>query len=67
MSPAGWKALKRISDLRFYVECLTNDQRKILAARYLRKTPPRHRNQLLQVPIDQLAFCEVFSWETYGW
>ena len=67
MSTTGQKAQKRLSDLRFYVECLTPPERSILAARYIRKIPPRHRKYLLRrMTIAQLAFCEVFSLETYG-
>lgn len=66
-STAGQKAQKRISDLRFYVECLTPPERSLLAVRYVCKIPPQHRKYLLRrMGIARLAFCEVFSRETYG-
>jgi hypothetical protein len=58
----------RLEKLQFYVDCLTNVERSKLAARYLRKVPRKHRAFLLRkLTIAQLAFCEVFSKETYGW
>lgn len=67
MSIAGQKAQRRLDTLRFYVDCLTPAERSILAARYLRKTPPQYHRFLLRLSIAQLAFCEVFSRDTYGW
>jgi hypothetical protein len=62
------QARSRLEKLRFYVDCLTNVERSRLAARYLRKVPARHRRYLLRkLSIVELALCEVFSWETYGW
>lgn len=62
------KATARLEKLQFYVDCLTNVERSKLAARYLRKVPAKHRAFLLRTrTISQLAFCEVFSKETYGW
>ncbi|ALC16662.1 hypothetical protein DSOUD_1890 [Desulfuromonas soudanensis] len=58
----------RLEKLHFYVDSLTNVERSKLAARYLRKIPSQYRLELLQrSTIAQLAFCEVFSRETYGW
>jgi hypothetical protein len=58
----------RLEKLQFYVDSLTNVERSKLAARYLRKVPKQHRAFLLRTrTIAQLAFCEVFSKETYGW
>lgn len=67
MSISGQKAQRRLDTLRFYVDCLTPAERSILAARYLRKTPPQYHRFLLRLSIAQLAFCEVFSRDTYGW
>ena len=62
------KATARLEQLQFYVDCLTNVERSKLAARYLRKIPPQYRKSLLRkLTIAELAFCEVFSRETYGW
>ncbi|BCA79759.1 hypothetical protein AOP6_1546 [Desulfuromonas sp. AOP6] len=59
---------QRSERLQFYVDCLTNAERSILAARYLRKTPAKYQRFLLKnLTIAQLAFCEVFSWENHGW
>lgn len=58
----------RLEKLQFYVDCLTNVERLKLAARYLRKVPKKHRAYLLRTcTVAHLAFCEVFSKETYGW
>ncbi len=62
------QARERLSKLQFYVDSLTNIERSKLAARYLRKVPPKYRPFLLRtLTIPQLAFNEVFSKETYGW
>jgi len=61
-------AIDRLERYQFYVDCLTNVERSTLAVRYLRKVPSRYRRILLRdLSIAQLAFCEVFSKETYGW
>ncbi|MGE4492183.1 MAG: hypothetical protein AB7E65_07015 [Syntrophotalea sp.] len=58
----------RLEKLQFYVGCLNNVERSKLAARYLRKVPAEHRPYLLRkLSIAELAFCEVFSRDTYGW
>lgn len=58
----------RREKLRFYVDCLTNCERSILASRYLRKVPAKYRSILLRdLSIADLAFCEVSSRERYGW
>ena len=58
----------RLDRLQFYVDSLTNIERSLLAVRYLRKVPPQYRLHLLKrLTIAELAFCEVFSRETYGW
>ena len=68
MNPAGLRSLKKISDYRFYVDSLTPFQIHLLAARYLRKVPTRYRSLIYRTAtVQQLAFCEVFSKETYGW
>jgi hypothetical protein len=65
---ATQKARQRLAQLQFYVDCLTNVERSKLAARYLRKVPAQHRRYLLRkLTIAELALCEVFSRETYGW
>lgn len=62
------KVTARLDRLQFYVDSLTNIERSELAARYLRKVPAKYRGYLLRkLSIAQLAFCEVFSRETYGW
>jgi hypothetical protein len=62
------KARARLDKLRFYVDCLTSPERSKLAARFLRKTPYEHRAYLLRtLTIAEIALCEVFSRETYGW
>ena len=62
------KARERLSTLQFYVDSLTNIERSKLAARYLRKVPSKYRPYLLRtMTIAELAFCQVFSKETYGW
>lgn len=62
------RVTSRLDRLQFYVDSLTNIERSRLAARYLRKVPLEHRRFLLRkLSIAQLAFCEVFSRETYGW
>lgn len=58
----------RLERLQFYVDSLTNIERSKLAARYLRKVPEKYRAHLLRkLSIAELALCEVFSKETYGW
>jgi hypothetical protein len=66
MSFAGQKAQRRTDTLRFHLDCLTPAARSILAARYLRKSPPWDRRFLLHISIAQLAFFEVFSGATYN-
>jgi hypothetical protein len=62
------EARARLERLHFYVDSLTNIERSKLAARYIRKIPPQYRLHLLRrMTIADLAFCEVFSRETYGW
>jgi hypothetical protein len=62
------EARARLEQLHFYVDSLTNIERSKLAARYLRKIPFQYRLYLLRrMTVAQLAFCEVFSRETYGW
>lgn len=59
---------KRLADLQFYVDSLTNIERSLLAARYLLKIPRQYRLFLLKrCTIAQLAFCEVLSVELRGW
>lgn len=59
---------QRSERLLFYVDSLTNSERSLLAARYLRKVPEKYRRYLLQhLTISQLALCEVFSIEVRGW
>jgi hypothetical protein len=61
-------ARKRLDQFKFYVDCLTLPQQSTLASRYIRKVPPRYRSFLLRhMTIAELALCEVFSRETYGW
>jgi hypothetical protein len=61
-------ARERLSKLQFYVDSLTNIERSYLAARYLRKVPAKHRPYLLRtMTTAELAFCQIFSRETYGW
>lgn len=71
MTPGQRVALQvnaRLDQYRFYVSCLTGPERSLLAARCLLRVPERYRWQLLgSISIDQLAFCEVFHVENYGW
>jgi hypothetical protein len=68
MNPVGKMVQKRLSDYQFYVDCLTPLQRSTLADRYLLKVPERYRQIIRrEASLHQLAFCEVFSLETYGW
>jgi hypothetical protein len=72
MTAPGPRVAKRVelhlSQLQFYVDSLTNIERSKLAARYLRKVPAQYRPYLLRkLTIPQLALCQVFSQETYGW
>jgi hypothetical protein len=62
------KARYRLSQLQFYVDSLTKVEHSKLAARYLRKVPSEYRSYLLRKrTVAELALCEVFSLEIYGW
>jgi len=68
MNPAGLRSLKKITDYQFYVDSLSSFEQSLLASRYLRKVPSRYRSLIFKTAtIQQLAFCEVFSRESYGW